>query len=308
MDDLARRVYEFSDDRFVFKVKTLKIEAETEIEYEKIKIIEKRRVAELGWLRIAFLFIMLPQILTLIWGSLEANLIFQFIQKAMIVLGLGLSLPAFHKNEYCCFLDKDRNYLATILVNNRNRKAFDEAINLIKQKTELISETNLTNPFNNISPVFEIIQYDFPDYFSKSIARFYDDRLIDVEKSLVEEVTTEVKYSELSGKTRIIRAGNAKWDYVWSSWLVFICSLGVIVAVFFPQYLKPKLPYAYLLLGGLILLVPMFFLHYIKNEILVFFNHNDCEVYWARLNSSNREKFNQIIDFLRNKQEVSKTQ
>jgi hypothetical protein len=175
-DNLARRRYEFSDDRLVVKSRTLTLEAETEIRYRDIKVIRTSR-----------------------------NPTFQLLGKITLIFVPALCIPAFRKHEFCSFLDADRNSLATIYVDRRNRQLVHEAIGLIRQRAEITSDSYLPAPSPERPPVFEVVRYDLPYFVNKSVARFYDDRVIDLETSLVKEFVAETRYSELSGRTRIIK-------------------------------------------------------------------------------------------------------
>jgi len=81
-----------------------------------------------------------------------------------------------------------------------------EAIKLIKQKTEITNETYFDTSFSSDHPVFQFSEFEVADFLNKSKVSVYDDKIINVEKSLAEELTTVVRFDELSGKTKF-----AKW-------------------------------------------------------------------------------------------------
>ncbi len=83
-------------------------------------------------------------------------------------LGLAMLLPAFRSYEYYSFLDGDNRFLATVRVNNKNKHTLREAIILIKQKSEIISETYFDNSLPNTSPVFQLTEFDFADFLNTS--------------------------------------------------------------------------------------------------------------------------------------------
>jgi hypothetical protein len=297
--NFSRLVYEFYDEKMIIKGKSLTLEAEREINYKKIKVIQKRTVLDLRWWWVPLVVSLVVVCIYIIFDyPFQNNPTIYFTEKAVFIFGIALSTPAFRKIEYCSFLDEDRNAIVSIRVNKSNRKALEEAINLIKQKAEIISETYLTNPSAGIPPKFEIIYYDFPDYLNKSIARFYDDRIIDVEKSLVGDLVTEVKYSELSGKTQVIKVRNDSWGNVWGSWFKFAVITSATLDLFLPSRLTLGLG---LLIGGSILVIPTFFLGYLKNEVLVFYNHNNEIIYWIRRNWGNQKLLDQIIELIQSK-------
>jgi hypothetical protein len=294
--------YEFLDDKLVIKQKSLTAEFEAEIKYEKIKVIQNRRIADLNWLKTGFILFIILGFFPLIFGSFyHNNLIIQLAIKAIAIAGVILCIPTFHKDDYYSFLDIDRNNLTTVRVNNNSRKLLNEAINLIKQKTKIISETKLTDSLPDTPSIFEITQHDIPDFLNKSVTRFYEDRLIDSEQSLIENLVTEVKYSELSGKTQLFKGGNEKWSALGWLWLFFIGAFFLLIVTFSPQPTKLVVQYSYLYWSGTILSIPMFILRYRKKEALLFYNTNDQVVWWTRPTAANRKKLEQIVEFIQTK-------
>lgn len=301
VDNFTRRTREFHDDRIVVKTKSLTADYENEIRYEKIKEIRSKRSADLGWLWASFIVIAILGLAKMGLGYFcTTNPIIQVIEKAVVIFAFVLLLPAFRKHEYYSFL-ADKYYLATIRVDDKSKQSMLEAINLIKQKTAITSETYFTDSFPSAAPVFQFTEFDFPDFLNKAQVRFYEDRLIGVEKSLAEKATTTIKYDDFSGKTKIIKVANDKWDYVWSYWLMFVCLMGISIAVFFPKQVSGNVLYLRLFFGGLILLIPLFLLRYIKSELLVFYDSQDDGIFWATINPKNREKLNQIAEFVQGK-------
>jgi hypothetical protein len=229
------------------------------------------------------------------------------IEKAVAAFALGLLIPAFHKHEFFTFLDADKNYLATIKVGSNTKSSLLEAINLIKRKVEIINENYPSNSLPSTPPVFEFTEFDFPDFLNKSTVKFYEDKIVDVEKSLVEEVTTVINYDELSGEVKSERIGNDKWIYVWFYWLMILFIAGVSMVVFFSKQMSETPLFLKLYFsGGVILSIPLFCLQYIKSDILVFYNKKDNGVFWTRVNSANREKLNQMVGFVKDKVESKK--
>jgi hypothetical protein len=228
------------------------------------------------------------------------------IEKTVVVFALAMLIPAWGKYEYYSFLDADKNFLATVRVNKKTKHILLEAIKLVKQKTEIISETYFDDFLPNGTSVFQFSEFDFADFLNKSKVNVYDDKIIKVEKSLVEEVKTVIRFDELSGKTKVVKMGNDKWDYVWSYWLIFLCITEMSISTFFAGQLKGNYLYLPLLFGGFALLIPLFFLSYLKSEILVFYDKQDTSVFWTRVNRANREKLNQIIEFIKDKVESQK--
>src|SRR5688572_5990309 len=53
-NNLAKKTWEFYDDKFIFKVRSLTVDYETEVGYEKIKVIRTKKMKDLSWVWVAF--------------------------------------------------------------------------------------------------------------------------------------------------------------------------------------------------------------------------------------------------------------
>jgi hypothetical protein len=302
LNNLTRSTWEFYDDKLEIKTKSLSADYEVEWEYSKIKEIQHKKLANLTWLCVSGGVLGLFFLVQLLLHSLSINFLNNpMIEKAVVVLAIFLLIPAFRKHELYSFLDADSYYLTTIQVNDKSKKLLLDAIKLIKQKTEITSETYLSDPLPNTPPIFEFQVFDFPDYLGKSTVRIYDDRLIDIERSLVEELRTVVKFEELSGKTTRARLGNKHWDSFAFTWLIFAILVGAIAVVFFPDRLYHNFVLFGLFLGAIFLAVLLYLLQYIKTEAVMFYDKKDIVVFWTRVNRDNREILNQIITFIQEK-------
>lgn len=302
LQNFSRWVWEFYDDKLVIKTKSITMDYDRDVKYEKIKSIQNKRTLELGWLRVSFTYIVLLGLISL---GLDyfciTNPIIEAGKKIAVILALMPIIPAFGRNEYYSFLDKDNNLLATVRVNKKNKQTLLEAIQLIKQKTKITSETYFDDSLPSTPPVFQFTEFDFADFLNISKVSVYEDRIIDVEKSLAEEVTTVIRYDELSGETKFAKIGNEKWVFVWSYWLYFVCVTGISVSILFAEQIKGNYLFLNLFFGGLVLIIPLFFLQYIKSEILIFHDKQDNGIFWTRVNSANREKLNHIVEFIKGK-------
>jgi len=304
-DNLTRRTWEFHEDKIVVKIKSLTIDVENEIRYEKIKSISTKKTADLNWIWITFFIFSILSVATLGLGYFHLmNPTLRVIEKVIAAIALLLALPSFRKHEFYYFWDAEKYHLANVKIDNdKKRVQITDAINLIKQKTEIITEIYLSDPLPNTPPVFEIVEFDFPDFLNKSTTRFYDDKIIVTHKSIVEEFARLKKYSEFNGKTKTARVGNDNWNYVWCYWMLFVCIAGFSISTFFAKQVSGNLHFAGLFFGGLALLVPLYFLKYIKSEFLVFNDKNDDGILGIGVNKKNREKLNQIAEFIKGKVE-----
>lgn len=298
----TRKTYRFLDEKVVIKTKSLTADYENEIKYEEIKAIHRRKLSQISGIWIGFLLIGALSLLSWILDiTCYNNSTFLLIQQIGTVIGLLSILSIFHVLEYAGFLDRDRNYLGYIPVNKKNHSQVQEAIQLVRQKTETIIETNLVNPHSGEPALFELNHWDIPDTLNKSVTNFYEDCLVSSEKSLTEQLVTEIKYSELSGKTQVIKKGNESWDIAFGYWLVFWVLIGNFFLVFFPKIFKSLPGIQYLFWGCLLMLVPLYLMKFVKHEAIGFYNTNDKVIYWTWINAQNREKINQITAFIQQK-------
>ena len=302
VDNFTRKSWEFHDEYMVVKTKSLTFDYENEIRYEKIRSVQSKRMADINWIWASVITAISFTIISLGLGWMNIN-IPAVVEKVIVGLTLLMLIPALCRFEYYAFLDTNNNFLITVRVNFQSKPSILEAIKLIKQKTEMISETYFDDSLPNISPTFQYTEFDFADFFNKSKVIVYDDKIIDIEKSLMEEVTTVIRFDELSGKTKFVKMGNDNWDNLSSYWLFFICITGISVITFFAEQVRGSHLIFNLFIGGLALTIPLYLLRFIKSETLIFYDKQDYAVFWTRLNSANREKLNQIVEFVKGKVE-----
>lgn len=304
-DNFTRRIWEFHEDKIVIKIKSLKVDDEIEVSYQKIKSISTKKTADLNWVWMTFSIYGILAVTTLGLGFFDLmNPTLRVIEKIIAVIALLLALPSFRKHEFYYFWDAEKYHLANIKIDNNEKRAkIKEAISLIKKKTELVSEIYLSDLLPNTPPVFEIAEFDFPDFLNKSITRFYDDKIIETHKSLVEEIIRVKKYDEFNGSTKTARVGNDNWNNVWCYWMLFVFITSILTSIFFSKQLFGNYFLGRLFFGGLALLIPLYFLKYIKSEFFVFNNKDNEGILGIVVNNKNREQLNQIAEFIKNKVE-----
>lgn len=302
-DNLTRRVWAFHEDKVVVKTKSLTADVEKEIKYERIKFIRTKKSADLSWLWVSFFTFGVLSIAMLGIGTFHLiGPTMRLIEKAIATIALLLMLLSLRKHEFYYFLDAEKYHLATVKIdNNKKHVQIADAINLIKQKTEIINEFYLNDPLPTTPPVFEVVEFDFPDFLNKSTTRFYDDKIIEIHKSIVEESARVTSYNEYNGTTRTDRVGNDNWNYVWTYWMLFVVIAELSFSIFFPKQVCGNLLFVRLFFGGLALLVPLYFLKYIKSEFLVFNDNNGDGILGIAVNNKNREKLSQIAKFIKGK-------
>jgi hypothetical protein len=302
LDNLARWSWEFYEDKMIVKTKSLTVDYENEIQYDIIKVIRSRKWADLEWLSTSFVVVIIISVIKIVLNKFDINgPIIDLLEKSGMLFALVIMLPSFGKHEHYSFLDAEKNYLTTIKVNNKNRQSLLEAIKLIKRQTEITSETYVNSLLPETPPNFHLTEYDLPDYLNKAQIFFYEDRLISVEKNLVDELTLEIKYDELNGKVKVARLGNNSWNSVWCHWLYFVCIVGILITVFFPAQVQGHYELLYAFIGSLAPLFPLYLLKFVKREMIIFQDKKDNGIFWMVRNSANREKLQQIVEFIQSK-------
>lgn len=303
MSNFTRATYDFLDDKIVIKDKSLFTEYNTETKYEEIKHIQIEIATDLRWIWLGLAVTLIPAFLSgffLVLGlTYQNNPTFPIIAKVIVVFGFILCTPIFQRNRYYVFLDRARKNLMTIKEDINNYEAINQAVDLVRQKSTIISDTNPEKPLPNVSPVFEHIDFDFKDYLNKSVTRFYEDKLIFTKKSLVEEIVREVNYSELSGKFIYYKSGG-DWISIWLNLVLFFGSMAYTLSLFFPQFWCAWLPRQIFLIFFISsLLISMMF--FFKGETLLFLGPNDNLIYGMRSNSKNRKKLEAIVEYVKSK-------
>jgi hypothetical protein len=174
----------------------------------------------------------------------------------------------------------------------------NEAINLVKQKAEILSETHPHAPFPEIPPTFEIKEFDFPDYLNTSTIRFYEDGLIESQKSLVEDDVTKIEYKRLSGKTTVIRMSNGNWVVLGFQWLATVIVVETLILFFFLDMGRGHPLVANIFAAAAGLFIPLIILNYIKTPALLFYDRKNSVIFWARYTKKNKEKLDQVVHFI----------
>ncbi len=260
------------------------------------------READQGWLWVEMVLVSAAGLLRWAFDCYFTGILpMLFVERALAILGLLFLVPAFHKSRFCYFRATDGTFLAGIKVDRRNQAAFEDALKIVRQKADLITETSPDSPLPDTAPVYETTAIGYLNSLARSTARFYEDKLIDVGKDLVQEMTTEIHYRELSGKTRVVRAGEHKWDNIFFFWLVLVATVAILTSLFLPREIWTSPTYTRILLGALLLLVPLFLLRYVKSELLLLYNNSDQVIYWTRINAANRKTLEQALEFIRGK-------
>jgi hypothetical protein len=299
INHFSRSVIEFDDAKLVQRFKSLSFETEKEIDYPKIKKLEFRRRADINWIWSAFILSVIVLNAHLWLGHLYQHIAFLLIlEKALTVICLLLCIPAFRKEEILSLISDEEEYLISIWVSRKDRLLIEAAIRLIKEKTEIRSETSPSSPFPEDPPAFELIEYDLPYFLKRSTKRFYPDRMLEWVRGLAEDVVQEVLYERLNGETKEYRIGNRNWSYAWSYLLVFLGLTLTLVEVFFPQLISIHRSFAYLWIAGLALIVPLWLFEFIKRDFIAFNDLDEDVALLLKRTSHNRETVAKVVEYI----------
>lgn len=149
------------------------------------------------------------------------------------------------------------------------------------------------DPLPNVSPDIDIVQYDIPDFLNRSIIMFYEDKMVEVDISLLEERATEINFHELSGKTKLIKTGNNSWEDHWCIGLVIMPTVYITMELFFQNSLS-----IYVFLAGAFLPILLSLLKYIKQEYLIFYNNDDKALFWIKRTKRDRAIVDQTEKYI----------
>lgn len=302
LENFMRRTWEFHEDKLVVKIKSLRVDHEYEVSYETITRIRNGKFRDLNWLWTAFIITGVSGIVSLLLGVVGvSNAIALWIQKAALIVAYLMFIPAFRTVEWYFLGDADGNNVASMPMDGRSKESLLEAINQIRQKSATLQEMYIGDPLPSSSPEFEAFDFDFANFLNKSTVRFYEDRLVDVEHSIAEESVFVVNYDELGEKPKVAKIANDKWDYVWSYWLVFVTIAVCTAYGFFFKQLCGNFSFARVAIGGLLLLIPLFLMRYIKREVLILSDKKGQSVFWTWIGRANREQLMQAAAFVEEK-------
>lgn len=303
MSNYSRVTHEFLDDKITVKVKSFVTEYENEVKYDDIKHIQLVRTADLRWLWFGLFIILIPGFVSwifslLCWNTMD-NPLFPLIGKLIIIAGIALCVPAFRKNNVYFFMDKARNNVVSIKIDRKNKSDMNQAVELVRQKSKIISETDPETPFP-ASPLFEYQHYDITNILNKSVAMFYENDFIFKDKNLAEDVVSKVNYDELSGKVIRLKSTENGWTSLALGIAFIFSSLYWAIEYLFPQTWQ-YLPSSLILKFVLGLVGFFFLLSFFKREVILFYNTSDKIVYWTKPNRKNPKSLENIIEYIKSK-------
>jgi hypothetical protein len=175
----------------------------------------------------------------------------------------------------------------------------DSAIELIKQKNPKIYELDTSEPFPNTKPLYELVEYNLPDFMSKSTIRFYETELIDYESSLVEESIRAVKYDSIR---QIIRArgGNDSWAMISSyAFLLTFMLSGIRFLYDLPQAIDHIILNLFWPLITISILLSL--LKYFKKEFVYLVDSENNTLEYTVVSRNNKETVERILEFIKSR-------
>jgi uncharacterized protein YacL len=160
MSNFTRATHDFHDDKITIKVKSFVTEYENEVKYEEIRHIQLIKTADLRWLWFGLLVTMLPSIVRFIAFVFSLaflnNSPFPFIGKIIIFVGVIICIPAFYKNEVYFLADQANRDIVSIKLDNKNRTSANQAVELVRQKSPIISDTSPNMALPSLPPLLSI--------------------------------------------------------------------------------------------------------------------------------------------------------
>jgi hypothetical protein len=178
-DNFTRRSWEFHEDHILIKIKSPTVDYDYEVKYEKIKTIQSRRIADLNWISTSFFTVGLLALAMLVsyWFHIRIPN-YWVIARILLIIPLAMLFLAFRRYESYLFIDVNNQVLTRVRVNQKGKQSLLEAIELIKQKTQVTNEAYFDGSLPNTAPIFQFTEYDFADFLNKSTVRVYEDKII----------------------------------------------------------------------------------------------------------------------------------
>ena len=303
MSNYTRVTHEFLDHKIIVKVRSLTTEYENEVKYEDIKHIQLVRTTDLRWLTLGLFVILLPGFTSWIFSLFHWNFLiyspFPLIGRLTIVAGMALCIPALQKYQVYFFLDGARKSIVSVKLDRKNKASVNQAVELVRQKSTILSETNPQTPFPD-SPSFEYHHYEPTNALNKTVAMFYENNFMVKDRSLTEEVVSMINYDELSGKVIRLKGTNNGWSSWAYSLLMVFAALFWAIMYLFPQLwqIVPLSLVGRVVLGSVGFL---FLLSFFKREVILFYNTSDKVIYWTKPDRKNPKSLENIIDHIKSK-------
>jgi hypothetical protein len=295
--NLLRVTQEFYEDKAVVKMKSLTFEREFEFKYSELGEISDAYYISESQNHFGFwLFGFTAFAFSIANNLIQANLILLRTAQTLYICGFLLYATSFIKSWYIIFSGKNDNFLTRIKQTRGNQDLILKVIETIKNKSENIQEYSSTNPFPE-EHKFEHISYDDLNT-KKTIERFYENEIVGFQKYLGGENVYSIKYSLLSGKVYRGKEGSDIWGFVLTA---FVFLISIISGLIFGFDVYPSISLIYIIISLIVILLISFILKFIKRETIGLYDMNDNVKYWTWVTKSNKEKLEDIIEYVQSR-------
>lgn len=293
---------EFHQDKAVVKVKSLSYEHEYEFEYKDVYEISDSFLANINQINFSVALLTLTFIgLSVFDSQVLAHPIWLRIGQVIYILGLVLLLLGFKKNRHIYLVDKQGNILTTISQNNQTIKLIPEIISLIKNYSKTLNEISINNPFSEKTFKYEYVAYDFSD-LEKTTDRFYDDKVIGIQKTVFRERIYQTNYNELNRKLYRGKVTNGV-----SGWL-FNLAFGISMIIL-GFYFSLGISFGMHLSRGVFYFISIFWVLFFvslptnlfKREIIRLNGNNGNTSYWTFISKKNKDTIETILEYVQSK-------
>jgi hypothetical protein len=299
LQSFLRITQEFHEDKIIVRKKSLTAEVEFDIDYNQIADIRFISQASGDLTFTGFMLIGLLSIFSVFfYKALYGNLVLLTIVQFLLPIAAFLYFMGFIiKRLYCQILDHQGNFITGIKLDRANADDIYAAIELIKQKSNrTIEELDISEPFPETKSIHELIEYDIPDFISKSTIRLYETELIDYEKSLVLETVKKVKYCDVHQFAHG-KIGNNQWGTISLHLLMLASGFVASRCIYaFPQALSQVIRQSTVPLI-LAFSLPML-LMFVKEDVIYLLNNKNLTLNYVKFNKSNKKKVKQILEFI----------
>jgi hypothetical protein len=297
---LLRVTQEFHEEKAFVKMKSLTFEQNFDFEYKDVGEISDTFVANNSQLIFSFVVLLIVSgVLVIFCRPIYANPVLLRSAQILYVGALLLHLTAFKKSWWIFISDKKENTLTYVRQTRTNRDRIQQAIELIKNKAKNVREVSAADPFPTEKPVFEYSYYDLAEMM-KTTDRFYEDKIIGIEKTLFGEHAYVIEYNQLSGNVHREKQGG---DITFSTYIYLLIEAMILGFVYgfpelgigFPLFLR----YFALALG---ILIPLSWLLGLqKREVIKLYYKNERFSYHAHVNRNDKAKVEEIIKFVQSR-------
>jgi hypothetical protein len=295
----SRVTQEFYEDKAVVKTQSLTYEREFEFNFKDVGEISDGFFVSPSRKTFSFWLIILTSFtLSIFFKSIQSNLILFRLIQIIYIVAFVLFVTSFVKVRHIRFIDKKDNFLTSIKQTRHNHDLILQVIEMIKNKSENVQEISSTNPFPEVTPSFEHIEYDIPN-MKKTTERFYENEILGYQKNSSSDYGYSIKYNRLSGK---IYRGKTGYD-IWCSVLtIIVLIISVISGLIFGFGIHLSMVFIY---GMYVVLATIFaisfIMKFVKREVVGLYDMNGNVEHWLWVNRSNKEKIEEIIEFVQSK-------